>query len=263
MSDAYEMWCECGRSFYGTDSDSGSRCAQCRQRRAIDPRITSRHWLWAGTPLGSEIIGQVVHVTPEARKHIDIMEYTARWHHRCGKYPKTIVGGCDKPLGHGGYCAGPEVAGATPVVFGMDRGMPIYDFPCSCGRTIRGTDRDRGKQCTHAPPQPPTLREWLGDRVAELGRWADVLREQPVPAGMIVAWEWRAGVPWALTQGEFSDWSKLTVENLVAACEPTKYLRDASPVVDSMQMALFTRHPDVKPEPRPAAFPWDPYPEVI
>jgi hypothetical protein len=36
----------------------------------------------------------------------------------------------------------------------------------------------------------PTLREWLGPGVSELGRWAEVLREQPVPAGMIVAWEW-------------------------------------------------------------------------
>lgn len=41
-----------------------------------------------------------------------------------------------------------------------------------------------------AKPKPPTLREWLGDRVSELGRWAEVLREQPVPAGQLTSWEW-------------------------------------------------------------------------
>lgn len=234
-------------------------------------------------------------------------------------------------------------------MYGMDRGMPIYDFPCSCGRTIRGTDRDRGKQCTHATQQPPTLRKWLGNHVAELGRWADRLRERPVTAGTLSDWEWRQfGNRWLLgaklrrPNGEVADatfapetlvwyftsandegWRATLEMALFTRRSPTlrEWLGDRvselgrwadvlreQPVpagwivrlewtpygglnaidenggincvgvetvmsailsnwnvgrAEAYQMALFTRHPDVKPAPKPAAFPWDPYPEVV
>jgi hypothetical protein len=113
-----------------------------------------------------------------------------------------------------------------------------------------------------ASPKPPTLREWLGDRVSELGRWADVLREQPVSAGDVSAWKWEMfGSEWHL-EYQSSAWrarlSRNTVRDAVTGdCDPWEL--DA----DTLQMALFSRHPDVAPEPKHAAFPWDPYPEVL
>lgn len=269
----------------------------------ILPEIESGRVFLTGTPWGDR--ANIAPLTPESREHIDVREYTARWWH-------------------------PQ----KPVVHGVDRGMPIYDFPCSCGRTIRGTDRDRGKRCTHEleaireaamapipqsmlptwlqdealskPPmrcprcnsclfyaeqkhndrhgkecvQPPTLREWLGDRVADLGRWATVLREQPVPAGDVTAWEWRRGALYAL-RGE---WEPVTAAQVAASVGPFKDCFGA--MADVMQAALFTRHPHVvrkrghmsdrcikcgqrygyclcPKNPKPDAFPWDPYPEVV
>jgi hypothetical protein len=78
--------------------------------------------------------------------HVDALRY-ALTGRACGKYESAISGGCDKPAGHDGYCSGPTKGFAE--IHGYDRGMPIYDFPCECGRTIRGTDRDRGKRCEH------------------------------------------------------------------------------------------------------------------
>lgn len=112
-----------------------------------------------------------------------------------------------------------------------------------------------------APPSPPTIREWLGDRVSELGRWADVLREQPVPAGSIVEWRWE----------RFSEHWRLLLRTKVTAGFESLLRTSANPLnhgcgdpfFEAVQMALFTRHPDVKPEPKQDAFPWDPYPEVV
>jgi hypothetical protein len=105
----------------------------------------------------------------------------------------------------------------------------------------------------HAGKMPPTLREWLGDRVSELGRWADVLREQPVPAGWIKRWEWRHDhLGWRLLGHTTIGYATPYEDSAVAWC------LDGGPLVnalhgvqrDSLQMAFFTRHPDVKPEPR-------------
>lgn len=104
---------------------------------------------------------------------------------------------------------------------------------------------------------PPTLREWLGDRVSEFGRWAEVLREQPVPAGWISEWRWDGPYLIAIEDGGRETW--VLRDNVIEAV--TGYTWSAK--ADAYQMALFTRHPDVKPEPNPAAFPWDPYPEVV
>lgn len=133
--------------------------------------------------------------------------------------------------------------------------------PCAwSGRQRATVEHEQSRMAS--PPKPPTLREWLGDRVGELGRWADVLREQPVPAGDVSAWKWEMfGSEWHL-EYQSSAWrarlSRNSVRDAVTGdCDPWEL--DA----DTLQMALFTRHPDVKPEPKPAAFPWDPYPEVI
>jgi hypothetical protein len=91
-------------------------------------------------------------------------------------------------------------------------------------------------------PKPPTLREWLGDRVSELWRWADVLCEQPPST-----WHWR------------QDNSGAWILQAPGAVIPTTQ-RDVigavtwgrGPWADTCQMALFTRHPDVKPEPKRA-----------
>jgi hypothetical protein len=221
----------------------------------------------------------------------------------CGKYESAISGGCDKPAGHDGYCSGPTKGFAE--IHGYDRGMPLYDFPCECGRTIRGTDRDRGKRCAHngetviwcaangtwsccrtdqhirascfdghtqriptsvsaahpspfspvqpAEPKPPTLREWLGDRVSELGRWAEVLREQPVPAGMIVAWHWdHSGPEWLLIASDRADkpgCGTAVMPDLSGVFDRCDDSTDITCWMESLQMALFHHHPDVKPEP--------------
>jgi hypothetical protein len=104
-------------------------------------------------------------------------------------------------------------------------------------------------------PKPPALREWLGDRVSELGRWAEVLREQPVAAGHIAELLLNSSTGWLdyIARGEHGDErGSLTPDAAIVATNPP------DPFYESLQMALFTRHPDVKPEPRPAAFPWDP-----
>lgn len=137
-----------------------------------------------------------------------------------------------------------DIAPMRPAFLAVGGNDPGPHFPCSCGRTVR----DRGKRCDH---EPPTLREWLGDRVSELGRWADVLREQPVPAGRITSWRWRLG---HAERG----W---TLHMITRGCDAQvlpqgiPLLRtETGPWADAMQMALFTNHPDVKPDPRPAAF---------
>jgi hypothetical protein len=192
-----------------------------------------------------------------------------------------------------------DVSQSTPAPL-----WPIYEFPCECGRTIRGTDRERGKRCEHertylhcggcdmiheadaafvlghpcpmccwplvaaevpaaynpsaadvaraverikatAEPKPPTLREWLGDRASELGRWAEVLREQPVPCGFItqVTWDMAHG-QWAL---RFQHRFGINAVHLRAS-EVSSVLCHAEPgALDTYRMMLFTRHPDVAP----------------
>lgn len=256
------------------------------------------------------------------------------------------------------------------VIYGHDRGMPIYDFPCECGETWRGTDRDRGRRCPHvacpgcgvktvytnndcmphhyigsqpcawngrqravveqeqrriAPKPPtlrewhlgqacvvapglnrggdavricrppidmggpgalrdrngcvwvtwgseglnrapmrdewlipvPTLREWLGDRVSELGDWATVLREQPAPAAEVREWSWRKyGEAWTLAYQMSTMSGGLSRTAVLDAAHGESDPWD--PSADALQMALFTRHPSVKPEPRKAPYPWSP-----
>jgi hypothetical protein len=84
--------------------------------------------------------------------------------------------------------------------------------------------------------------------VSELGRWADVLREQPVPAGHIEELLLNSSTGWLdyLTRGEHGDeLGSLTQHAVLAATCPQ------DPLYEALQMALFTRHPDVKPEPKP------------
>jgi hypothetical protein len=117
-------------------------------------------------------------------------------------------------------------------------GEAMTSYPCGCDR--------RFGQCSLcaeavAPPKPPTLREWLGDRVSELGRWAEVLREQPVPAGWIERWTWdRERGVWLMSGAGVRD----------CAVDPDLAMQYLNRRNDSMQMALFTRHPAVKPAPK-------------
>lgn len=96
-------------------------------------------------------------------------------------------------------------------------------------------------------PKPPTLREWLGDRVLELGPWANVLREQPVPAGHISDLLLNLDTGWLdyVARGEHGpERGSLTQHAVTAAIAPQ------GPFYEALQMALFTRHPDAKPTPR-------------
>jgi hypothetical protein len=100
-------------------------------------------------------------------------------------------------------------------------------------------------------PKPPTLREWLGDRVSELGRWADVLREQPVPVGEVVAWEWYQSLGiWQLRVR-----CRVASSFTLGPGDILHGLRGPIPGdeqwLDVLQMAFFRRHPGVKPEPTP------------
>lgn len=97
--------------------------------------------------------------------------------------------------------------------------------------------------------------------MGELGRWAEVLREQPVPAGWIEEWRYKAGV-WVAYGGMRGGRYTLGLHTLFdIANEAPRIFEDG--FEEALPMAMFTRHPDVKPEPKPAAFPWDPYPEVV
>jgi hypothetical protein len=191
--------------------------------------------------------------------------------------PEGYCANCSRRDGHHPNCVWAErgdghVRQSTPAPL-----WPIYEFPCSCGRTIRGghpvtgvgvapsirhesSGRDlavfhwhaearawsvtRDEQAIQAiiTPKPPTLRKWLGDRVSELGRWAEVLREQPVPAGRIVKWEWRE--PCWLGFDRCGGRYTLGLHTVFDVVTGDR-LRD-----DAFDMCLFTRHPDVKPEPK-------------
>jgi hypothetical protein len=95
-------------------------------------------------------------------------------------------------------------------------------------------------------PKPPTLREWLGDRVSELGRWAEVLREQPVPAGKVGAWTWRndPNGTWFLCSDRPLHEQPPVIESDLLWC-----VNASGPLAKSFQKVFFHRHPDVKPEP--------------
>lgn len=105
--------------------------------------------------------------------------------------------------------------------------------------------------------KPPTLREWLGsDNVAVLGEWADVLREQPVPAGWVTEWQWdEMYVSWRAHGDTIHGPKSFTVvpSDIVSAVRG-----DRVPAHDAYLMCFFTRHPRVKPEPRKAPYPWSP-----
>lgn len=105
-------------------------------------------------------------------------------------------------------------------------------------------------------PKPPTLREWLGpENVAKLGDWAGVLREQPVPAGMIVAWHWVGG---RILQGYDNvtrGWVTILPDGIVHLWAEPKPTHGRG-CADALEMALFTSHPAVKPAPKQVT-PWN------
>jgi hypothetical protein len=129
-------------------------------------------------------------------------------------------------------------------------------MPCSCGGTVEvRSDRDRGKSCEACRnPKPPTLREWLGPRVAELGEWAGVLREQPVPAGFVTAWAWRTDNCGDRCLQSTQRWHHYNSSHLVPVTrgDVVWCMKARGVTAEAFQMALFTRHPRVKPEPKPA-----------
>lgn len=99
-------------------------------------------------------------------------------------------------------------------------------------------------------PKPPTLREWLGDRASELGPWAEVLRDQPVPRGWIQRWEsYRTGDTWELVAHGRGRSETITPTDVIYAIGtwPADPYGSTS---EALQMSLFTRHPAVNPEPR-------------
>lgn len=149
------------------------------------------------------------------------------------------------------YCGGDGRVTALDMTAGSVETNCPYSRCATCQKWVY-------PRCLACTKKPPTLREWLGDRVGELGRWADVLREQPVPAGWIERWDWKQ------YDGRWSLYTWARGGSLWTGFERFRAIacvtRDDG-WLECLQMALFTRHPDVKPEPKAAAFPWDPYPD--
>jgi len=253
MSDYPAIYpCDCGRPVtVRSDRDRGKRCDVCRALHGADTPPTPKRYRYeriaaqmAPGPALFQIRQQnpgicsrcqatcedrtTLLTAPGAVEHVcqreeclkaalsDFKEPAPEWQ-RCRRYASQLIGGCDKPEGHAGFCGGPVL---------------------------------------ETPPKPPTLREWLGDRVSELGRWADVLREQPVPAGLFLRFEWRGGSDFRAFTRRGSN--AIVVEDVVAATRVGVAEHAATATahdgwLESLQMALFTRHPDVTPDPRPAA----------
>jgi hypothetical protein len=147
-------------------------------------------------------------------------------------------------------------------VLSMPSGIPIYErhhngegIPCvDSGQQVpRYARHTTPHQNARETIRPPTLRDWLGDRVSELGRWAEVLREQPVPAGMIVAWHWdHSGPEWLLIASDRADkpgCGTAVMPDLSGVFDRCDDSTDITCWMESLQMALFHHHPDVKPEP--------------
>jgi hypothetical protein len=80
--------------------------------------------------------------------------------------------------------------------------------------------------------------------VSELGPWADVLREQPIPASWITKWTWLSD------HGVWTVESKAGKEFTINQDAAIRGTIPGGPANEALQMALFASHPAVKPEPR-------------
>jgi hypothetical protein len=94
-------------------------------------------------------------------------------------------------------------------------------------------------------PLPPSLQEWLGDGVSELGPWAAVLKDTPPET-----WEWRLDNRgnWYLKAPGAT--IPTTPKDVVGAVT-----WGSGPWTDTCQMALFHHHPSTVPDPHPVK-PW-------
>jgi hypothetical protein len=124
----------------------------------------------------------------------------------------------------------------------------VYDVCDKCSGYANFAKQRSAAQSSTPRPKPPTLREWLGDRVSELGRWAEVLREQPAPAGWIAEWRCHDGV-WVAYGGVRGGRYTLGLHTVFDIAHGAPHIFDSG-FEEALQMALFTRHPDVKPEPK-------------
>lgn len=123
-------------------------------------------------------------------------------------------------------------------------------YSCAkCGSGMNTTAARASLFCDACQAKPPTLREWLGDRVSELGPWAGVLREQPVACGFVSRCEWRR----VHGQWDLFLYNKFDINPIrLRASSLARVLTNAElGAIDTYRMALFTRHPAVKPEPAP------------
>jgi hypothetical protein len=227
-----------------------------------------------GAPLfRNEFMGQLTASGAEERRddHVDALKYAISGQRRSGKTAAFdgVLRVCGERREDGGaFCAGhvghdgdhewarevrympvgwQRIRAAEEKAY-RDAGVPLHDY-CACGRTMPTT----AQHCKKCEPKPPTLREWLGDRVSELGRWAEVLRDQPVPAGMIVAWHWdHSGPEWLLIASDRADkpgCGTAVMPDLSGVFDRCDDSTDITCWMESLQMALFHHHPDVKPEP--------------
>jgi hypothetical protein len=226
-----------------------------------------------GVPLfRNEFMGQLTASGAEERRddHVDALNYalTGRQSGKtaaldgvlriCGERREDGGAFCTGQVGHDGDHEWAREVRYMPVGWQRiraaeekayrDAGVPLHDY-CACGRTMPTT----AQHCKKCKPKPPTLREWLGPRVSELGRWAEVLREQPVPAGMIVAWHWdHSGPEWLLIASDRADkpgCGTAVMPDLSGVFDRCDDSTDITCWMESLQMALFHHHPDVKPEP--------------
>lgn len=137
--------------------------------------------------------------------------------------------------------------GVLPSIRHDATGLDLATFQWHEEARVWSVSRNAQAIAAIVAPKPPTLREWLGDRVSELGPWADVLREQPVPAGMFQGFEWNGSEWRGSTRRGSNAICRIDLLAATGAHEATA----PAPWLEAVQMAFFTRHPAVLPEPAP------------
>jgi hypothetical protein len=207
-----------------SDRDRGKRCAACR-----NPKPPTRREAFAR--------GILAAAQAEYQERNQIVDAEVRRLHGLGI-----------PLQDLTFVTGDPLCGASvsPQLRHQPSQATLVTFDFEYGTTMRHGDA-LNRVLDALAPKPPTLREWLGDRASELGRWAEVLREQPHPSGAVRVWTWKrepSGTWFLRGDVPLHELPPVIESDLLWA--PTA----SGPLAKLFRQVFFTRHPDVKPEPR-------------